>query len=151
MLENITETNASIFNELVQQYEKEFAKITGKTPDAEGKYPLDSDWRAPNVGFYWKEDGKMIGFAIKANAGSFSDIAEFYILPVYRGRGRGKVFACAIFDLYPGNWQVRQIEGAGLAREFWRKTIDSYTSGNFSETVENDPYWGQVSCQRFTC
>lgn len=152
MLENITEENASIFNDLVQKYEEEFALITGKKPDAGGKYPLDSDWRAPNVGFYWKEGDIVIGFAIKATAGSFSDITEFYIIPSHRGCGVGEAFASAVFDLYPGNWQVRQIEGADLAREFWRKTIDNYTSGRFSETEEKDPYWGRITCQKFkTC
>jgi len=149
MLENITEANAPVFNDLVQKYEEEFALITGKKPEADGKYSLDSDWRAPNVGFYWKMDGEVAGFAIKATAGSFSDITEFYIKPSHRGRKIGAAFASAIFDLYPGNWQVRQIEGADLAREFWRKTIDKYTNGNFFESQEKDPYWGEITCQRF--
>jgi len=119
MLENITEANASIFDVLVQQYEEEFALVTRKKPEADGKYVLDSDWKVPNVGFYWKMDGEVVGFAIKATAGSFSDITEFYIKPSHRGQGIGELFAFAIFDRYVGDWQVRQIEGADLARGFW--------------------------------
>lgn len=61
----------------------------------------------------------------------------------------GYRLATAIFDLYPGTWQVRQIEGAENAKAFWRKTIDKYTKTKFDEVIVNDPDWNIVTRQKF--
>ncbi len=149
MLEKITAANATVFDRLVQDYEEEFSPITKKEKGADGKYALDADWRPPNEGFYWKEEDKILGFCIKGFEGEVADILEFYILPLYRRRGQGSRFACAVFATFSGTWQVRQIEGADEARAFWRSVIDRYTSGNFVEKERLDPYWGPVTYQRF--
>ncbi len=146
----ITKANAHIFEVFVQDYEAEFSAITRKEPNAEGRFALEADWRPPNSGFYQFKHGKPVGFAIRslATEGS-SDIAEFYILPCYRKKGFGKLLAFAIFDLFPGPWQVRQIPTAGEAIAFWRSTIHEYTSGNYEEDEVSDPHWGSVIRQRF--
>ncbi|QVL58306.1 MAG: hypothetical protein KFB93_04275 [Simkaniaceae bacterium] len=149
MLEDITEENTHIFNRLAQDYEEEFSPITGKKKGEDGKHTLDSDWRPPNHGYYWVESGEKVGFCIKGVCDSYSDIAEFYIIPSARGNGIGKQFAFAVFDLFPGPWQVRQIEGANLAKSFWRAVIKDYSKGAFKEEIRDDPYWGKVTCQRF--
>ncbi len=149
VLKKITQSNAYVFDSLVQDYEEEFSPITGKKQSHDGKYLLDSDWRAPNTGYYWTENREIMGFCIKGNQGAFSDIFEFYVIPKFRGMGIGENLAFAVFDAFPGKWQVRQIEGADKAREFWRKTISKYTSGNFEEVEFSDPFWGAVTCQRF--
>ena len=149
MLKKITQLNASIFDALVQDYEEEFSNITGKKKDEDGKYPLDADWKAPYEGFYWIKDKVITGFCLKGKAGIFSDITELYIIPKFRHQGIGKNLAFSIFDAFPGKWQVRQIEGATAAREFWRNIVCQYTSGSFEELQFKDPYWGPVTCQRF--
>ncbi len=149
MLQKITDLNASIFDQLIQTYEEEFASITGKKRNQDGKYPLDSDWKFPNEGFYWLESSEIVGFCVKGNNTEHLDIFEFYVIPAFRGKGIGEKMAFAVFDAYPGKWQVRQIEGADKAREFWRKTIRKYTAGEFKEDTFVDPYWGLVTCQRF--
>lgn len=123
--------------------------ITGKKRGKDGRYALDSDWKAPNEGYYWLEEGEVAGFCVKGSEGDFSDIFEFYIVPDFRKRGIGEKFAHAVFSRFPGKWQVRQIEGADAARVFWRKVIGSYTSGNIEEIEFPDPYWGPVTSQRF--
>jgi predicted acetyltransferase len=150
MLQKITDLNSSIFDQLIQAYEEEFASITGKKKNQNGKYSLDSDWKSPNEGFYWLEKGEIVGFCVKGKSKEYSDIFEFYVIPTFRGKGIGEKMAFAVFDAYPGKWQVRQIEGADKAREFWRKTIRNYTSGDFKEIEFIDSYWGPVTCQRFT-
>ena len=149
MLQKITDLNSSIFDQLIQAYEEEFAPITGKKKNQDGKFSLDSDWKPPNEGFYWSEKGDIVGFCVKGSNGGYLDILEFYVVPAFRGKGIGEKMACAVFDIYPGKWQVRQIKGADEAREFWRKIISKYTSGNFKEGVFTDPHWGLVTCQRF--
>jgi len=150
MLIKITNENCEIFEYLTQDYEEEFSPLTGKQKQADGKYAIDVHWNFPlNDGFYWKEHGKIIGFVIKDTVEEYSDIGEFYVIPSYRRSGAGRRMAFAIFDLYPGKWQVRQIQGANTAKNFWRNVINQYTKGNYSELILDDPVWGKTTCQQF--
>jgi len=92
----------------------------------------------------------ILGFCIRNQIEKVSDLAEFYIMPVYRENGVGKRFAKAVFNRHPGLWQVCQIEGADKAKIFWRKVIGEYTNNNFEEDQYKDNYWGHVTRQRFT-
>lgn len=149
MLEAITEQNQAPFKQLIQAYEHEFAPITGKKPQADGLYALDSDWRGPNEGYYYLKEGMIVGFCIIGLEDGFWDVREFYIVPKERGEGMGTRFACEVFALHRGPWQVRQIEGANQARLFWRKAIQAYTGGEFQEEQVEDAYWGKVTRQQF--
>jgi predicted acetyltransferase len=145
----ITDENAHIFDIFEQDYESEFSAITEKEPDAEGRFAIDADWRFPNSGFYLFLDHIPAGFAVIGNLEGRSDIGEFYILPCYRNKGLGKQFAFAIFDLFPGPWQVRQIPTALKAIDFWRTVIKEYTDGAFTEDLVEDVHWGKVLRQCF--
>lgn len=150
MLQLIDESNSSIFDKLVQDYEDEFSSITGKKKNQDGKYDLDVDWRSPNIGYYWQEDSNIVGFCIVDSVDDNLDIGEFYVVPAYREKGIGQNMAFAVFSQHPGPWQVRQIVHAELAKRFWRRVINDYTAGDYTESQVDDPTWGQVICQRFT-
>jgi predicted acetyltransferase len=145
----ITQETAHIFEVFEQDYESEFSLITKKEPDAEGRFAIEADWQAPNQGFYLFLEEKPAGFAIRAERNKRSDMAEFYILPCYRKKGLGKLFAFAIFDCFPGLWQVRQIPTAVDAISFWRAVIHEYTNGDYKEGEIDDPQWGFVLRQCF--
>lgn len=145
----ITDDNFHIFEVFEQDYESEFSAITKKEPDPEGRFAIDADWRAPNSGFYYFIKSKPAGFVIRKMEDGRSDIGEFYILPCYRQQGHGRVMAFAVFDLFPGPWQVRQIPTATAAITFWRTIIDEYTTGNYREDQIKDPHWGTVIRQLF--
>jgi predicted acetyltransferase len=133
----ITSENTSIFDVLVQDYEAEFSAITGKEPCPNGRFVLEAGWEAPYKGFYLFTGDKPAGFAVKGIIDGRSDMIEFYILPCYRKKNFGKLFAFKIFDRFPGPWQVRQIKGAVEANVFWRRIIDEYTHGHYSEDQVN--------------
>ncbi len=145
----ISTKNCHIFEVFEQDYEAEFSALTKKEPDAEGRFAIEADWREPNAGFYFFIKEKPVGFVIKGICDGRSDIAEFYLLPCYRRKGLGRQFAFAIFDLFPGSWQVRQITTAKEAIAFWRTVIDEYTHGNYTEDQTSDPHWGTVIRQLF--
>jgi predicted acetyltransferase len=145
----ITEVNAHIFDVFEQDYEAEFSALTKKEPDVEGRFAIEANWHPPNSGFYLFLQEKPAGFAIRSEADGYSDIAEFYILPCYRKKGLGKLFAFTLFNTFRGPWQVRQIQTATAAIMFWRAVIHEYTQGNYTEDMTHDPYWGTVICQRF--
>jgi predicted acetyltransferase len=63
-------------------------------------------------------------------------IAEFFIMKKYGGKGIGKTAAKRIFDLFPGKWQVTQIEKNYPAQAFWRSLISEYTNGKYEERYD---------------
>lgn len=148
-LEQIDETNMSVYERLSQNYEAEFSSITGKNPDMFGLYAI-TPCDASHWGYLcWDESGTPVGFALFIKLDSCFDGSEFYIIPSKRRSGFGMRFAMAVFDQHPGPWQVRQIEGADAAYAFWKSTIAQYTQSQFSDGTEADPEWGIVRIQRF--
>ena len=149
MLERINQSNYATFDTLVQDYEHEFAPVTGKTKSQDGLYALDSSWRAPYQGYYWRIGNDFVGFVIMQLKDSLGDIAEFYVVPSSRRDRVGEAMAHAAFDIHRGRWQVRQIEGADKTTAFWRRVIVRYTSSKYTESVVDDPDWGMVTRQQF--
>ena len=89
MLEPINESNSHIFDELAQDYEDEFSSTSGKKKNQNGKYSIDVDWRIPNVGYYWKEGSKIVGFSIVEPIDDYSEELSgkkrrpFINMPIY--------------------------------------------------------------------
>lgn len=149
MLELINESNSYIFDELAQNYEDEFSPTSGKKKNQDGKYSIDVDWRTPNIGYYWKEGSKIVGFSIIESIDGYSEIVDFYVVPAYRKKMVGKNMAFAVFNKHPGPWRVRQIPGSGAATKFWKRVIGEYTKENYSESQIENPPWGLSVCQIF--
>lgn len=138
-----------VFQRLAQNYEAEFSAITRKHPDSDGLYALDFSPEDGYTGFMLYMENRPAGFAVVGVNSGRNDVAEFYIVPSMRRKALGKAFAYAVFDSREGEWQVRQIEGAAKAREFWRAVISEYTQGAYQETEVVDEYWGLVTRQVF--
>src|ERR1700722_19603774 len=102
MLELISESNSRIFDKLVQDYEDEFSSISGKKKNQDGKYSIDVDWHIPNIGYYWKEGSRIVGFCIVEAIEGYSEIVDFYVIPAYRKKMVGKKMAFAVFNKQPG-------------------------------------------------
>lgn len=143
------ELNSHIFDELAQDYEDEFSLISEKKKNQDGKYSVDVDWRFPNVGYYWKEGSKIIGFSIVESIDGYSEIVDFYIVPAYRKKMAGKNMAFAVFNKHLGPWRVRQIPGSEVATKFWRRVIADYTNENYTELQIENPPWDLSVCQQF--
>lgn len=149
MLELINESNSHIFDELIQDYEDEFSSTSGKKKNQDEKYSVDVDWRIPNVGYYWKEGSKIVGFSIVESIDGYSEIVDFYVIPAFRKKMVGKNMAFAVFNKHLGPWRVRQIPGSDEATKFWRRVISDYTNENFIELQIANPPWGLSVCQQF--
>jgi predicted acetyltransferase len=143
----------SILRNLLELYEYDESEFTARDVDEHGlfgyKY-LDHYWteegRHP---FLIRVDGNLAGFAL-VNQHSLLDtdarvIAEFFILRKYRRSGVGEEAACQVFNRLPRKWEVAQAEYNHAAQAFWKKVIDRYTGGRFTETVlDNDRWQGPV-------
>lgn len=111
-------------------------------------YPyLDSYWedtgRAP---FLVYVDGRIAGFVLVNEHSLISlphtkSIAEFFIMRKYRGKGVGRQAALAVFEKFPGPWEVAQDEKNPNAQKFWHSIITDFTGGKFSKTLLHDEKW----------
>ena len=81
-------------------------------------------------------EGELAGFAM-VESGNPNVILEFFIMRKFYRRGFGKIAAMKLFDLFPGNWSITQVEKNQPARYFWRKVIGEYTGGNYIEKFDD--------------
>jgi predicted acetyltransferase len=107
---------------------------------------LDPYWtEKTRFPFFIRVDGKLGGFVLVSKhaylPGNEQSISEFFVLRKYRRRGVGRYAACAIFDRFPGKWEVQQELSNEPAHRFWRTIIAAYTGGAYQETALDDERW----------
>ncbi|MFZ2097231.1 MAG: GNAT family N-acetyltransferase [Anaerolineales bacterium] len=140
-----------ILRHLMELYLYDFSEFDDADPGPSGlyEYPyLDHYWVEPERSpFLVRLDGNLAGFVLVARYNyltGFKDnwvIAEFFIMRKYRHQGVGEHVTCTIFDQFPGDWQVGQINENTPATLFWRKVISRYTHGQFQEHMLNNDHW----------
>ena len=110
-------------------------------PDA-GEYECD-DFRPyfedpAATPFFIRVDGELAGFAIVNRQGSTPDVeynmAQFFVHRKFKGRGIGAQAARECFQRFRGIWDVMVIPQNVGAHAFWKRTISSFTDGDFQET-----------------
>jgi predicted acetyltransferase len=142
--------NEGVYLNLAQGYEAEFSALTQKRPEVDGRFRLDTLLGDGVTGFILEIDAAPAGIAaIAAKPESVYEVCEFYVVPSFRKQGWGTRFAHELWRKRPGSWEVKQILGAGYATVFWRKAIEDFGCLGCSEETFNDPYWGEVTRQRF--
>ena len=104
---------------------------------------LDPYWTDDNRHpFLVRVEGKLAGFVLVNQhtflPGSEYAIAEFFILRKYRRQRIGKTVACRIFDMFVGQWESHQTIENKIAQQFWRKVVEGYTHGRYSECETMD-------------
>ena len=118
---------------------------------------LGSYWEGPDASerfpFLIRADGKLAGFAlirrIAASPATY-DMGEFFVLRKYRRTGIGRAAAHELFERFAGAWQVRELPHNTAAQGFWRRVIDEYARGEFTEGQEFFPAHGrEFVVQRF--
>ena len=141
-LQSVSLDQKDILRELLRVYEQE---LTGDPNPSEYKY-LDSYWQKPNrKAFFIMVDNAVGGFVlvnqhllIQPNG---NNLSEFYIIPKYRGLKIGRQAAIQVFELFKGNWELRELQSNTKAHRFWLNVINDYTQGNYKETVLNSADW----------
>lgn len=116
-------------------------------------------WQMPENGLYecidfkkyWQTDeafpfmirykGELAGFVIVDKKGSDDKIdfnmAQFYIIRKFKGKGLGKFVAHHCFNMFRGTWEVMVMPHNRGAYQFWKKTISSYTNDTATEYTRN--------------
>ena len=93
---------------------------------------LDNYWTEENRwAFFLKADGKLAGFAMVNDypeSGEKTDfcMSEFFVMYPYRKHGLGKEAAFALFDRFPGTWQLKYHPKNIPSVHFWNRVVDAY-------------------------
>lgn len=155
-LQPLARRDDALLRHLYQFYLYDFSEFMGWDVDARGQFD-DSDlngcWDDPRRHHYLiRAGGQPAGFAmidevdesILTGQRNIILMREFFVLRAYRRQGVGRSAACRAFELFPGRWEVFQLQENRVAQAFWRRVIGEYTAGNFVETACGEPGWRGV-------
>jgi predicted acetyltransferase len=155
-LQRATVDVAPVLANLMELYIHDMSEIFHVTVGPDGRFgyePLQLYWTEPDSRFAFliKADNQLAGFALVTRGSPASDdpedldVAEFFVLRAYRRSGVGRRAAIALWNSVPGQWVVRVSEANRSGVPFWRKIIQSYTSGAFVErTRPGEPHSWRV-------
>jgi len=147
---------------LLQLYHYDFSEFDGSDVNLHGEYLhryFDEYWNDDDRrAFLFRVDGVLAGFAL-VFTGDPHDVAEFFVMRKYRGRGVGAQAAAFLFNRFPGRWTVRQLLSNPAATAFWRKAIrypfreheqgmdivQSFTAGFYPGQALKEPLPGDVT------
>lgn len=137
-LRRLPSEDKPVLRNLVELYMYDFSELSDRDESDHGLFGyryLDHYWTEPDRHpFLIRVEGKLAGFVLvrsrrRDDAGFESSIAEFFVMRKYRRRGVGRIAARRVFDMFPGRWEVTQLNDNVAARSFWRGVIAGYTGG----------------------
>jgi len=140
----------TILRHLMELYANDLSEFDQCDVDAHGLFGysrLDHYWTEPGrYPFLVRVEGKLAGLVLVRTLDESShslthSIAEFFILRKYRHQGIGRIVAQRIFDMFPGQWSVAQMDSNRPAQVFWGKVISEYAQGDLHEIWLNDEEW----------
>jgi len=140
----VDETSAEILGNLLELYCHDMSEWFDVETDEKGAfskhYAVSQFWNDGGAVFIAKSGELPIGFAIVQSAQNFTDdggwdLREFFVLRKYRRTGAGQRLAKFVWDTSSENWLVRVHSANKPAVPFWRRTVESYSSGKFGEEI----------------
>ena len=145
----------SVLRQMVELYQYDMTEFWPHDLNEHGEFgfiALERYFKNPDLRAYLLlADDKYAGFGLVDHdvklASSEFWMGQFFVLKKYRRLGIGRKCAHFIFDQFPGKWEIGQMRLNKPARQFWVRTIEAYTSGNFVEHDICDERWnGYVQC-----
>jgi predicted acetyltransferase len=139
-----------VVEHLIQLYAYDFSEILDEDVADTGRFESISpgEWEDPSYRrFIVRVDGRLAGLAFVhrgsrlADDADVTDMDEFFVMRKYRRRGVGREVAHRLFEMFPGRWEVRELEPNVAAQAFWREVIGEYTGGRYEEEVIDDQRW----------
>jgi predicted acetyltransferase len=140
-----------ILANLIELYAHDFSEFHDLEMGEDGRFGykhLPLYWQEPNRHpFLVRADGKLAGFVLVKRGSEVSadanvwDMAEFFVLRAFRGRGIGTRIAHEVWRKFPGLWEIRVMEANEPASRFWQSAVtafagDTVAASNFEKKVE---------------
>jgi predicted acetyltransferase len=129
-------------NEDKKQVLADMLKVMKQFEDGTEYKHLDDYWtNADYIPYFIIADGAIAGFVlldkyfwILPRETNNYGVAEIYIEPDFRLKGIARRAMFRIFELHPGNWEIRPLDCSIDAQSFWERTLEMYTDGNYRTT-----------------
>ncbi len=135
-LEPISRDQAPVLGNLFELYVHDFSEYLPIDLQPSGRFdvPIGDQWwaRDDHFPFFIRANGKLGGFALArrgSRAGGASDVmdvAEFFVVRSARRHGFGTAAAVALFDMFPGPWEIRIRRANPGALRFWSRVAASW-------------------------
>jgi predicted acetyltransferase len=132
--------------QLMQFYLYDFAEFEADEMNDVGRYTypyLDFYWQEPDRHpFIFLSNGNLAGFALvrhnlePTDNSFYWEMAEFFIVRRYRRLSYGAAAAKNLWQHFPGNWQLRVLDGNLAGYLFWQPLIQNFTNNAYSESKE---------------
>lgn len=133
ILEPIAHDHADVLRRLFQLYAHDFSEHTALVMRDDGLLDVQLDerwWTSPNHHpFFVRVAGRLSGFALAARGSRITkdprvmDVAELFVVRGERRRSVGARAARALFERFPGPWEVRVRKTNADALPFWTRVI----------------------------
>ncbi len=139
-----------VFVQMMNLYNYDFTEYEDVDINEHGYYDYshtDAWWNEDNRHpFFIRTNNKLAGFVLVDNHCRYIDkeahsINEFFVMKKYRRMGIGSFAARAVFDLFRGKWEVRQLPNNIRAQKFWKAVIATYTQDTYQEIGSPDEEW----------
>jgi predicted acetyltransferase len=135
-LEPIAPDQAPVLRNLFELYVHDFSEYLPIDLQPSGRFdvPVGDQWwaREDHFPFFIRAGGKLSGFVLVRRGSRISgatgvmDVAEFFVLRGARRHGVGSAAAVALFDMFPGAWEIRIRRANPAALKFWARVAASW-------------------------
>ncbi|CAN5304881.1 hypothetical protein BH10PSE19_BH10PSE19_10500 [soil metagenome] len=131
-----------IMQNMASYYSYDMSEYMGWAQQKDGKQSTGMNyikyWQTENTfPFIIKYHDELVGFVIVdkkvSNISNDFNMAQFFILRKFKGKGIGRHIAFQCFDKFCGNWEVFVMPGNEGAYRFWRKIIKAFMHHQFKE------------------
>ncbi len=146
-LKKIGVESRHILENLFPYYIYDMSEYMGWNPDENGQFTYNSS----NFDVYWELDdhapyfiyveSDLVGFVLVRRYpenNAVYDIAQFFVLRKFKGRGVGKEALKLIVKMFPGKWQIRVLTENEGALQFWTSAVSNLVGDKYNQTKEAD-------------
>jgi predicted acetyltransferase len=136
-LDAVPREEKRVLERLFQLYAYDFSEHVPLEVEASGRFDVpiaDAWWTDENRSpFFVRSDGKLCGFALVKRgsrvdgATDVMDVAEFFVLRGLRRKRLGERAAHALFERFPGKWEMRVRRTNVAANQFWSRVVQSWS------------------------
>ena len=141
-----------VIQNMASYYAYDLSEYMGWAQEKDGTQNIGMDyikyWQEENTfPFIIKHQDELVGFVIVdkkvSNPVNDYNMAHFFILRQFKGKGIGRHIAYQCFNQFCGKWEVFVMPGNEGAYRFWRKIINDYTQHQFAEYTKAIGQYGR--------
>lgn len=127
-LEEVGEEDKAVLANLLQLYRYDLSEFRSYELSDHGAYVyrfLDHYWtEAGRHPFFIRHGGRLAGFAlVRERDDGVREVAEFFVVRSRRRSGVGRAAARALFERFPGEWELFHDDANHAGAKFWAAVI----------------------------